>query len=188
MAQRTLTLGALCLGGLLLWLLLKPAATGYERTRVDYPIPAVELRNQHDQPVALIPYLLGAQPVMLEFSYTSCTTLCTDMAVKFSNLQRRAGAEKGVKLVSISIDPQVDTPAVLAAYLKRYQAGSGWDYLTGSLTDTQKLMQVFGVSPTDMLTNKATLFLHQPGDSAWTRLDGRLDPQDLLREYQQLNH
>jgi len=187
MAQRLLTLSALCLGGLLLWLVLKPAATGYERKRVDYLVPAVELRNQHDRSVALVPYLLGAEPVMLEFSYTSCTTLCTDMAVKFSNLQRRAGADKRVKLVSISIDPQVDTPAVLADYLKRYQAQPGWDFLTGSLADTQTLMQVFGVSPTDMLTNKASLFLHQPGESQWTRLDGRLDPQDLLREYQRLN-
>lgn len=187
MAQRILTLGALCLGGLLLWLLLKPAATGYERTRVSCTVPALVFRNQNDQPVALEPYLLGNQPVMLEFSYTSCTTLCTDMAVKFSNLQRRIGADGRVKLVSISIDPQVDTPAVLAAYLKRYQARPGWDFLTGSRVDTQKLMQIFGVSPADMVTNQASLFLHQPGEADWTRLDGRLDPQDLLHEYQQLN-
>lgn len=187
MLRRVLTLGIFCLGALLLWLALKPAPRGYERSHIRYQIPKVELRNQHGQPVELKPYLLGEQPVMLEFSYTSCTTLCTDMAVKFSNLQRRATADKRVKLVSISIDPQVDTPEVLSDYLEGYHAKPGWDYLTGSLADTQKLMQIFGVSPTDMLTNKAALFLHQPGDPSWTRLDGRLDPQDLLREYQQLS-
>lgn len=159
----------------------------YVRTAVEYEIPDLTLFDQHAQAVELRPLLLGNQAVMLEFSYTRCTDLCADQAVKFANLQRRTHQNpQQVRLISISIDPQIDTPRVLKDYLDSFQAQPGWDYLTGELADIQRLMQIFDISPTNMITLKSSLLLHRAGAEKWIRIDGQVAATDLLREYEAL--
>lgn len=177
---------ALLAGAVLLYTNQRRQQT-YVRTAVAYEIPDLTLINQHAQTVELRPLLLGKQAVMLEFSYTRCTSLCADQAVKFANLQRRTGQNpQQVRLISISIDPQIDTPAVLKDYLDSFQAQPGWDYLTGSPADIHQLMQIFDISPTNMVTLKSSLLLHKAGADQWIRIDGQLSATDLLREYQTL--
>ena len=159
----------------------------YERRIVAYQVPEVTLRNQHDDPVPLIAYLNADKPVILEFIFTSCTTLCPSLAVKYANFQQRLGADtQQVRLVSISVDPQVDTPAVIAAYLQRYQAKPGWDFLTGSSNDIRQVMDSFQVSPADMITLDAAILLRSPQSGDWIRINGQLSNEDFLHEYQRL--
>ncbi len=159
----------------------------YRRTRVDYQIPEVTLINQSGQPVALKDYLECELPLMLEFAYTSCTTLCADQSVKFSNLQHRLGSKADtVRLVSISIDPETDRPDVLQAFLVNYQALPGWDFLTGTVEDIQQVMQAFDISPTNMISYDSALLMRQPRTGEWSRIDGRLNNQDFWQEYKML--
>lgn len=170
-------------GGLWLYFHQRQQQT-YVRTAVDYAIPGVTLVNQHGQEVDLPSLLLGQAAVMLEFSYTSCTVLCANQAVKFANLQRKTQQNpQQIQLISISIDPQVDTPEVLKDYLDRFDAQPGWDYLTGNPADIQQLMQAFAISPTDMISLKSSLLLHKAGADRWIRIDGEVSAADLKREY-----
>lgn len=159
----------------------------YQRSSVEYQIPAVTLLNQHGDPVLLREFMNDDKPIMLEFIFTSCTTLCPNQSVKFVNFQKRLLPNtEQVRLVSITVDPETDTPEVIRHYLKQYQAQPGWDFLTGSKNDIKQVMAAFNIKPSDMITLDSSLLLRSPKTGQWTRVDGQLDGQDFLNEYQRL--
>ena len=53
------------------------------------------------------------------------------MSSRLSEVQKALGSEAGVRLVSISVDPEKDTPDVLKMYAERFKAGEHWYFLTG---------------------------------------------------------
>ena len=157
------------------------------RTVTSYRVPHVTLLNQDGKPVALQRYLNSDKPLLLEFIFTSCTSLCPNQAVKFSNFQKKLTPNnQQVQLVSISVDPETDTPAVLRHYLRHYHALPGWDFLTGSMSAIRQVMQAFDIKPSDMITLDSSLLLRSPKTGRWIRVDGQLDGQDFMREYQLL--
>ena len=68
------------------------------------------------------------------FAFTSCTTVCPMLTSQMANLQRRLAPHGDrVHLVTVTVDPETDTPAVLRAYAERHHADlAGWSFLTGS--------------------------------------------------------
>jgi protein SCO1/2 len=95
---------------------------------VFYDVPAFTLINQDGKPQSGA-QLLG-HPWVADFIYTTCATQCPLMSLKMQSLQQQLPAD--VKLVSFSVDPEHDTPAVLADYAARYRAQPGrWVFLTG---------------------------------------------------------
>ena len=159
----------------------------YQRSSVDYQIPAVTLINQQGDSVPLRDYLSGNKTIILEFIFTSCTTLCPNQSVKFANFQKKVQPNsEQVQLVSITVDPETDTPEVLRHYLQQYQSLPGWDFLTGSKADIKQVMAAFNIKPSDMITLDSSLLLRSPKTGQWIRIDGQLDGQDFLNEYQRL--
>jgi protein SCO1/2 len=74
----------------------------------------------------------------IDFIYTRCPLpdVCPRLSANFAALQRRFQESLGKDLVllSVTVDPDFDTPAVLADYAKRWSAGNGWHFLTGDVT------------------------------------------------------
>ncbi|MCP6473819.1 SCO family protein, partial [Klebsiella pneumoniae] len=68
------------------------------------------------------------------FVYTQCTTVCPVISAILQKLQKQLGERAGreVQLVSLSIDPQRDTPERLKEYAGRFSGGEGWRWVTGS--------------------------------------------------------
>jgi cytochrome oxidase Cu insertion factor (SCO1/SenC/PrrC family) len=68
---------------------------------------------------------------VVDFIYTECTDTCPTQSLAFARLQQEFAGAPDFRLVSISVDPEHDTPAVLREYARRYGAGErGW-FLTG---------------------------------------------------------
>lgn len=104
------------------------------------PAPDFTLIDQDENPVQLSS--LRGKVVLLDFIYTSCPGPCPLLSRKFSQFQKTLGERVGkeVVLLSVTVDPQHDTPAVLKEYARRYQADTaGWKFLTGS---TQAIVTV----------------------------------------------
>lgn len=104
------------------------------------PAPDFTLTDQDGNAVQLSG--LRGKVVVLDFIYTQCPGPCPLLSRKFAQLQKQLGDRfaTDVVLLSITIDPQHDTPAVLQQYAQRYQADtSGWKFLTGS---TQAIITV----------------------------------------------
>jgi len=75
-----------------------------------------------------------------DFIFTSCAGSCPRMSEKMALLQKRLPA--AVQLISITVDPRRDTPAVLAEYARRYSAQQDrWHFLTGLADDIEKIVQ-----------------------------------------------
>lgn len=156
----------------------------YLRTVEQYTIPDVVLTNQDGEKVRFKKLLESEQPVVVDFIYGTCTTICPILSAGYANLQRKLGTDTTkVRLVSITIDPEYDTPAILKEYLARYQAKPGWDFLTGSRRDIDRVMNAFDAYFRDKMDHKPLTFIRSPKDGKWIRLYGLLSGVDFLEEY-----
>lgn len=99
-------------------------------------VPAFTLTNQTGDPFGS--EQLRGRIWVADFIFTRCPGLCLRMSGRMSQLAKALPPE--VRLVSFTIDPDYDSPAVLAQYAKRYQADPArWSFLTGSRADLSRL-------------------------------------------------
>lgn len=166
-------------------LLAADGGRNYTRSVEDYTIPDVVLINQDGERVRLRSLLSGEQPVVVDFIYGTCTTICPVLSAGYANLQRRLGDDsRKVRLVSITIDPENDTPQVLKEYLTRYRAKPGWDFLTGSRADIDRVMTSFDAYFRNKMEHKPLNFIRSPREGKWIRLYGLIGSRDFLGECQ----
>jgi protein SCO1 len=83
--------------------------------------------------------MLG-QVSVVDFIFTRCTSSCPRLTARMAELQSRLEHERsGARLVSISVDPENDTPAVLSEYAQRVHADpSRWTFLTGDEQEVER--------------------------------------------------
>jgi len=163
------------------------AAPEYRRTVEKYRVPDVTLVNQDGERIRLKPFLEGDKPVILDFIYGTCTTICPVLSIGFSHFQKKLGPDADkVRLVSISIDPDNDTPAVMKEYLQRYNARPGWDFLTGKREDVIMVMKAFDAYVVNKMNHYPLTILHDPGSDDWIRINRLLSTSDLMQEYKML--
>ncbi|MBL0225472.1 MAG: SCO family protein [Geobacteraceae bacterium] len=157
----------------------------YKRTVERYTMPDVVLINQDGKKVRLTALLKSDQPVVVNFIYGTCTTICPVLSAGFVNLQNKSAATGQMpKLVSITIDPENDSPKVMKDYLKRYRAKPGWDFLTGSRTDIDLVMRAFDAYIPDKMSHYPLNIISSPKDGTWIRLFGIMSSRELMEEYQ----
>jgi protein SCO1 len=161
---------------------------GATRTTAAYRVPDVKLVDVNGTIVPLRARLEGeTKPVILNFIYTTCGAICPVMSATFAQLQAELGAEReGVRMVSISIDPEQDTPAVLKAYARRFEAGSQWLMLTGSSADSVAVQRAFDAYRGDKMSHQPATFLRAAPGQPWVRLDGFASASEIVRELRSL--
>ena len=97
-----------------------------------YPAPALGLTDQTGKPFNTSQ--LHGHPWVADFIFTSCGSVCPTMTAKMVELQKNTPAD--IHLVSFTVDPATDTPAVLKTYGESFHADFGrWHFLTGSNVD-----------------------------------------------------
>ncbi len=153
------------------------------RVTASYTVPDIALVRSDGAHVKLEQELEDGRPVLLDFIYTTCTTTCPVMSLTFAEVQQRLGPQAArVKMVSISIDPEEDTPRRLTEYSKRFRAGAQWSFYTGTLQASIAAQRAFDVYRGDKMNHTpATLFRSAPGQP-WVRLEGLATPDNLLSE------
>jgi protein SCO1/2 len=157
----------------------------YKRSVERYTIPDVVLVNQNGKKVRLQSILKGNTPVVVDFIYGTCTTICPVLSAGYLNLQNKLAATGGtVRLVSITIDPENDSPKVMKEYLKRFRAKPGWDFLTGSRADIDTVMRAFNAYIPDKMSHYPLNMIRSPKDGSWVRLFGIMSSREFLAEYQ----
>ncbi len=107
--------------------------------------------------------------------------------MSFAHLQKKLGEDLDkVRLVSISIDPDNDTPEILKEHLQKYGAQPGWDALTGKRENIIQVLKSFDAYVANKMDHFPLTILHAPGEKQWVRLYGLLSASDLRKEYEQL--
>lgn len=133
-------------------------------------IPAVTLWDEHGREVRL-DHLLAttSEPIALQFVFTTCPGVCPTLTATLTAL---AGKVPNLRRLSISIDPEVDTPARLAEYEERFGASEAWTLLTGSRDDSIAVQQAFGAYRGDKMRHLPLTFLRPKGSASWVRFEG----------------
>jgi protein SCO1 len=155
----------------------------FTRTEVTVEVPDVTLIDQNGIRVELRDAVTSDKPVFVDFIFATCTTICPVLSAGYTSIQRRLGDDLDrVSLVSITIDPENDGPEELKAYLERYRAKPGWQFLTGTRADIDKVMRAFDAYVPDKMSHKPLLFIRTPSDGSWVRLYGFASSADLMAE------
>jgi protein SCO1 len=156
----------------------------YKRTIENYSIPDVILVNQNGTKIRLKDVIQSNKPVVVDFIFGTCTTICPVLSAGFVNLQNKIPDPQKTYLISISIDPENDTPKVMKEYLKRYRAKPGWDFLTGSRADIDKVMYAFNAYIPNKMSHYPLTLLRSPKDGTWVRIFGLMGSTEFLNEFQ----
>jgi protein SCO1/2 len=155
----------------------------YTRTAESYQIPEVTLVNQDGAKVPLRPMLESGDPVIVDFIFGTCTTICPVLSAGYANLQLKLPPDgPKVHLVSISIDPENDTPKVMRDYLKRYRARPGWDFLTGRREDIDKVMRAFNAYIPNKMFHYPLTNIRDPKTGKWIRINGMMSSSEFVAE------
>lgn len=140
------------------------------------------LIDQHGREVDLYPDLIRGRSIVLHSFFARCEGSCPIMMTTLQALQKRLGDRVGrdVMLVSITVDPTHDTPAVLADYARRVKAGPGWYFLSGDPERVNAALRRIG-QYADAPENHMNLFIvgnEVSGD--WRKLHGLGEPREVL--------
>jgi protein SCO1/2 len=157
------------------------------RSTADYTLPQVKLVRDDGQAVSLAKELDDGRPVVLNFIFTTCTTICPLMSQTFTQLQERLGGQAGqVHMVSISIDPEQDTPERLAEYARKFHAGPQWRLYTGTTQASVATQRAFAAYRGDKMEHTPVTFLRAASGKHWVRIDGFASADELARELREL--
>ncbi|MCX8114279.1 MAG: SCO family protein [Burkholderiaceae bacterium] len=106
--------------------------------------PEFTLLDPHGKPVQLGE--LRGRVVLLAFVYTTCTGACPLLSARMARLQARlidAGLADRVALLSVTVDPERDTPEALARYARKFDARPGWHFLRDGRERMQAVLAAY---------------------------------------------
>src|SRR5262249_41215018 len=161
----------------------------YATVKADYTVPAVTLTNAQGEPMLLTRLLAEPRPVLLQFIFTSCSTVCPLLTATFSQAQAELDRMPGdYRMISISIDPEFDTPQHLAAYATRYNAGRHWLFLTGQSRAVRSVMKAFDAlyQGDNKMYHRSLTYLRASPDRPWLRIEGFVNVTDLVQQFRRV--
>ena len=158
-----------------------------KRAEVNITLPKVQMIRQDAKKVQLQNELSDGRVVVLSFIYTTCNAICPMTSHIISKLQTKLGKSlTRVHLVSISIDPEQDTPKRLADYAQKYNAGKAWDHYTGVEDASITVQKAMDSYRGDKMNHVPTTFIWRGHGEQWVRIDGFATADDLAHEVHEM--
>lgn len=159
------------------------APASLQRSVADYRPAKVQLVRADGVRVSFPAAIDDGRPVMMNFVYTTCTAICPAMTQIFAEVQKQLGADAAkLQMVSLSIDPEQDTPKRLAEYAKSQGAGPDWRFYTGTVEASVAVQKSLAAYRGDKMNHTPLTLLRAAPGQPWVRLDGFATPDQLLRE------
>jgi protein SCO1/2 len=159
----------------------------YARELASYTAPDVTLLDANGEKRSLRSLLDHDGPVLLQFIFTTCPTICPVMSEIFSAAQEKFGPDvERVRMISITIDPDQDTPARMKEYARQLRARHQWIFLTGAADDILAVQIAFDIYRGNKMRHEPVTFLRASFDQRWARINGLMSAADLMAEYRRL--
>jgi protein SCO1/2 len=126
------------------------AAAGRKQQAHPY-FPDTVLVEQTGRRVRFYSDLLKGKIVVINMMYTVCTRICPTNIARLREVQARLGNRSGrdVHLYSLTLRPELDSPAALAAYARQFDVAPGWSFLTGRPGDIDLVRRKLGFYDSD---------------------------------------
>jgi protein SCO1/2 len=174
----------MCVAGLLVAVAV---ASTVSRSTVSYEAPAVTMVRADGKSVLLPSEVDDGRPVLLNFIFTTCSSICPLTSRTLEEFQRKLGPQAAkLHLMSISIDPEQDTPARLSEYAHKFHAGPAWQYYTGTIAASIAAQKAFDVYRGEKMSHTPVTLMRSAPGKPWLRIEGFVTPDELVDDYQKL--
>lgn len=161
----------------------------YTRSIESYDIPKVDLLDQHGTKLSTEDIFSTDDPIIVSYIFTTCATICPVLTATLASAKSDlSDINPAPKIISISIDPEEDTPANLARYAQKFNAGENWTFLTGELDDIVNIQRAMHVYRGSKLNHEPVTFIRPEKHSPWVRIDGFTGATGLVKEYRAAVH
>lgn len=182
----------LCFGVLAVFSLLAPpkplleaqvvAAAGAPSRAFTVSIPDVVVLDQDNRKLHFYSDLIKGKTVAINFIFTTCTTICPTLTANFAKVQKimRDRGEKNFQLISISVDPETDTPEKLKHYAQMFQSKPGWTFVTGTRAEMEPIWRAFKVYTGNKLDHTSMVVIGNDAQHTWTYASGLSSANELV--------
>jgi len=149
-------------------LLVAPIIHGHGKIAPPVPVPDIPVVRHDGVSTMLLPMVRG-HATALHLMFTSCTTTCPIQAAIFGRVQKTLPgmADQGIQLLSLSIDPQDDTPKALSAWRRRFHAGPNWIAAAPAIEDIPRVQSFFGKGEDSSDHSTQVQILDRSGRLVW---------------------
>jgi len=143
----------------------------------------VELIDQDGQKVRFYSDVLKNKIVAINTFFTTCTNICPPMNRNFEKMQEALGDRLGkdVFLVSITVDPETDTPTRLKEYGRRFHARPGWLFLTGKKENVNWALYKLGQYVETKDDHTSIFIIGNEPKGLWKKAFGLAKSEELIR-------
>jgi protein SCO1/2 len=161
----------------------KPAAAPAEESPARKYFTDVVLINQNGEKMRFYSDLLQGKVVIINSFFGTCQGVCLPMNRNLEKVQEALGDRVGkdVRIISISVDSTVDTPAVLKEYAKRLHAGPGWYFLTGNKENVDFALRKLGQFVSDKQDHMNIVIIGNERTGLWKKAFGLAQSADLVK-------
>ncbi len=166
-----------------------PAITVAQNPSADGPSPAhkyftdVVLVNQNGEHMRLYSDLLQGKVVIINSFFATCQGSCLPLTRNLEKVQEALGDRigKDVRIISISVDPAVDTPAKLKEYAKKLHARPGWYFLTGDKQNVDFALNKLGQFVTEKQDHLNIFIIGNERTGLWKKAFGLAPSEQLVK-------
>lgn len=142
----------------------------------------VELVNQDGQKMRLYTDLLQGKTVIINSFFATCQGSCLPITRNLEKVQEALGDRLGkdARIISISVDPTVDTPAELKAFGKKFHARPGWYFLTGPKENVEFVLKKLGQFVADKQDHYNIIIVGNERTGLWKKAFGLAKSEALV--------
>jgi protein SCO1 len=148
-----------------------------------------ELVDQHGKPHRLYEDLIRGRKVLINFAFTACNGVCSPMTKHLAEVQRKLGDRVGkdITMITLSVDPTNDTPESLGRFAKKFSAGPGWYFLTGSRENVSLVLKKLGGYTEQPSDHSSVLLIGDAATGTWVKAPAMSAADELVFAVEHLN-
>lgn len=143
----------------------------------------VELINQNGEKMRFYSDLLQGKVVVINSFFATCKASCLPLNRNLEQVQQALGERLGkdVYILSITVDPTVDTPPNLKAYAKKLNARPGWYFLTGTKENVDFALKKIGQFVPDKQDHLNLFIIGNERTGLWKKAFGLAKSDELVK-------
>jgi len=134
-------------------------------------IPNLPVITQHGETLRFYDDVIKGRIVVINFIYTTCPDICGLTTARLTQAEDKLGDVVGrdIFFVSLTVDPENDTPEKLKEYADAFHIGPGWLFLTGKPGDIRAINDRLGQRSPDLREHRQEIVLGNDAMGVWAR-------------------
>ena len=164
----------------------KEGSVTAEKSGAEKYFTDIQLVNQNGEKMRFYHDLLQGKTVIINSFFATCQGSCLPITRNLEKIQEALGERLGydVRIISISVDPTVDTPGELMAFGKKFHARPGWYFLTGSKENVEFVLKKLGQFVENKQDHYNIIIVGNDRTGLWKKAFGLAKSEELIKVVQ----